>query len=247
MRLALSVCVHLEVSGTQQNEGQESHRGSLRTVDLPAMKSLEGSIIEILADLGRWAGFPKYALERRLDIFLSRFIPQALTARIGKGAQVEIVTAEFPIRHGTNYQTVNADYLLFRRDEPTWFLVELKTDRTSVDPEQLRLYLEASARTPFPMKQMVEELPEIRKHARRRARKEKYANLITHLESWRKHLRAPVEVVYVSPVNVKGVTTIRLAELAELKPANHVALWTHLQPVVAKLAADSDPGTDEAS
>ncbi|MCM2335056.1 MAG: hypothetical protein NDI82_14070 [Anaeromyxobacteraceae bacterium] len=207
------------------------------------MTELEEGVARILDNLRRWSALPKYSVERRLDLFLAPFIPMYLGDKLGCPDEVELVVPEFPIRHGANFQTVNADYLLFRRDVPTWFLVELKTDATSVEDAQAEIYARAaesrSGLDGAPMRKLLDDLPEIRQHSRGRVLKGKYQYLVGLLEEYREFQDAPVKVVYVSPTapRPRPWRHIRLSTLAAWKPARDqdAALWGQVAALLGQL------------
>ncbi len=102
--------------------------------------SQQSSLEVLFARLREWSRFPKYSLERRIDIFLTPFLAPFLSARME--APVTLVAPEFPIKLESSNQSVNVDYLL-RRDgrAPAWIFLELKTDARSLRDEQLAHYL----------------------------------------------------------------------------------------------------------
>ena len=53
--------------------------------------------------------FPHYAAERRIDIFINFFLEDILAAYYKK--KVIFVAPEFPLKHKSNNQTVQVDYL----------------------------------------------------------------------------------------------------------------------------------------
>jgi hypothetical protein len=200
----------------------------------------EEALAAILADLRRWAGLPKYSVERRLDLFLAPFIPMYLADKLGCPGQVELVVPELPLRHGDNFQTVNADYLLLRKGAVrTWFLVELKTDPASVEEAQARLYAAAAApadgRPAF--RKILDDLPLVMKHCQRTALKEKYRTLIRYLEAFRTFEEAPVRVFYVSPSipRARPWRHVRLPALAAWTPPRYQALWKEIAKFLVAL------------
>lgn len=95
-------------------------------------------LVQIFWNLRRWSGYPKYALERRLDIFLTPYLPGFLSERLG--TRVRLVAPEFPLKHGNTRHTVNADYLFLAPKLRTWIFLELKTDARSVGVDQREIY-----------------------------------------------------------------------------------------------------------
>lgn len=103
-----------------------------------------------------WRHLPGFRLEGRLAPFFELFLLDVLDEHLGRDIELHpIVIPEFPLRIGTLYskqelvekrpkddrtphenQSYNVDYVAFSRDCKTAFLVELKTDMTSVDDKQ---------------------------------------------------------------------------------------------------------------
>jgi hypothetical protein len=132
--------------------------------------SVERSIRDIFTRLEDWSRYPKYALERRLDIFLTPFLADFIAdmlAEDAKGPREELILAmpEFPLRHRANHQTVNADYLLYRPGRNQWLIVELKTDAGSVSKKQLKFYRSLRAH-PRTMDSLLGHIDEVREHSK---------------------------------------------------------------------------------
>jgi hypothetical protein len=107
-----------------------------------------GAIFDLLRT---FRAYPKYALERRADIFLAPFLEPVLSSVLER--RVELVVPEFPLRNlGETNHSTNVDYLMRVHDASPnapgdrggwWLLVELKTDAGSVSEKQARRYLAA--------------------------------------------------------------------------------------------------------
>lgn len=129
----------------------------VRLVGYGAGMSLDYSIAHLMNRLTGWAGFPKYQLERRVDIFLTPFLESFVSCALKRRAV--LVAPEFPVlrdlcergphanRRELTRRTVNVDYLMhLPGPEAAWLFVELKTDCGSFDPEQAKRYAIAKAR-----------------------------------------------------------------------------------------------------
>lgn len=91
-------------------------------------------IEEVFNRMDKWRNLPKYALERRADIFFGVYLKPALEAKYNIKIREEIIP-EFPVRKATidpsirrDQSSFNVDFLAFSEDNKTAFLVELKTD-----------------------------------------------------------------------------------------------------------------------
>jgi hypothetical protein len=136
---------------------------------------LQRTLDRLVDRLVEFSGFPKYSLERRVDIFLVPFLERFVEGQLRRtrpGVEARLVAPEFPIladlrEHGPHARTpsgprprgeqrrgeltrrtVNVDYLfrLTGGGAPEWLFVELKTDARSFDDEQADLYAIARAR-----------------------------------------------------------------------------------------------------
>lgn len=110
-----------------------------------------------LNTLDDWRHLPAYQLERRVDIFFGLLLPEIIAAEYDLPCESQedrknlIVVPEFPLRKGLldscnndngSNQSVKVDFAVFyrneKRNEKRLFLVELKTDNNSIDPDQLK-------------------------------------------------------------------------------------------------------------
>ena len=93
-------------------------------------------IADIFERLDKWRNLPKYALERRADIFFGVYLKTALETKYNIGIN-EVIFPEFPAHIATLYpdtktnQSFNIDFLAFSEDNKIAFLIELKTDIAS--------------------------------------------------------------------------------------------------------------------
>ncbi len=200
--------------------------------------SLSQSVEVLFQQLDSFRGFPKYALERRLDVFVSLFLEEYLSTRFE--APVRIVAPEFPLKRKEDFQSTNVDYLLRREGpRPAWLFLELKTSAGSIDKAQLALYREAKERG---MRDWRKDLMAIHERCRSdAARSEKYDVLLKALASagaWQQEL--PIEVVYLSPPSrafeASGFQEwgrwLPLEEFARWQPRRHAELWEHVRKLL---------------
>jgi hypothetical protein len=206
-----------------------------------AAMSLADSLVDLVSRLDEWRQYPKYALERRLDIFLTPFLAPYLSQRME--APVELVAPEFPLKRPDNAQSTNVDYLLHRRGErdPRWVFLELKTDEHSLSPEQLAIYLEASRRR---FSEVVDEVE--RGIAPRSKHRAKYERLLERVRAGGvERLGDGIEIAYLSPKRPTSdlaapVRWFPFKDFATWKPTTHVELWEHLRPVIEILGEDAE-------
>jgi len=81
---------------------------------------------------------PYYSAERRIDIFINFFIEDILSWFYNK--KIKYVTSEFPLKLDNNNQSNEVDYLCKVESESIILFVELKTDKKSLNYDQLSFY-----------------------------------------------------------------------------------------------------------
>jgi hypothetical protein len=91
--------------------------------------------------MDKWRHLPSYQLERRADIFFAHFLPDILEGT--RNLRIHpVIVPEFPVHKGTikpkitNNTSNNIDYVVFSEDLSEAYLIELKTDDKSRDPEE---------------------------------------------------------------------------------------------------------------
>lgn len=202
--------------------------------------SLSASVEVLVQQLDHFRRFPKYALERRLDVFLSLFVEEFLSTRFE--APVRMVAPEFPLKREGNHLSTNVDYLLRREGpHPAWLFLELKTSADSVGREQLATYRAAREQG---MRHWRRGLLSIRDAVRDDApRKKRYNRLLEQLAKAGAWLgEYPIEVIYLSPPSPlfeeehEGVRWIPLDEFARWKPRQHSELWEPVSELLRKLS-----------
>lgn len=206
---------HLSRRAASLGRGAERVRAHLYA----ARMSLETSMTELMDRLAGWSKFPKYQLERRVDIFLTPFLAPYLGHRLaGDPAAATLVAPEFPLLaslvretplpyHHPEWtaHTVNADYLVHLARPgraPSWVLVELKTDASSYRDRQDELYWNAIA---LGMPELREHLRLVRKHTEARHRP-KYDVLEAALAGFDATPTETVELAYLGPAASRAST-----------------------------------------
>jgi hypothetical protein len=177
--------------------------------------NIERSVAEIGQRLGEWGRFPKYALERRVDIFLTPFLEEFFSRSPEPAQTIKLVAPEFPILSrirelaavtgrtrqelltSMHARTINVDYLLYRAGPPpAWVFVELKTEDRSFSGEQFRRYRAAQE---VGMDELVGHI-ELRLLGRPGSDfHEKYQLLLSTIRSVKAAPRARIEIVYLAP------------------------------------------------
>ena len=108
-------------------------------------------IVEVFDLLDNWRHLPSYQMERRADIFFALFLPAVLKEHCNRDFKSTLIP-EFPLRRGTldpqvpaniKNRSVKADYAAFTTDCQEVYLVELKTDLSSLNEDQIE-YLETA-------------------------------------------------------------------------------------------------------
>jgi hypothetical protein len=99
------------------------------------------SVIELLKTNRE---YPKYQMERRVDIFINLFLPDIIKWHFGPSFVTGPIIPELPLKKEGNFQSVNVDYFTICSAQKVGFLIELKTDARSIKAIQLERYLRVS-------------------------------------------------------------------------------------------------------
>lgn len=131
---------------------------------------MEDKIEKIFELLTKWYEYPKYQLERRLDIFFSIYLPEILKEK-GIYFELKDIFPEFPLKKENN-QSTNVDYAIFENkdDEANLYLVELKTEMNSISLKQADYYKKAQEKN---LIDILGEIIEIKKHSKQWRKYEK--------------------------------------------------------------------------
>ena len=211
--------------------------------------SLDDSIASIMTRLTDWSRFPKYQLERRVDIFLTPFLESFVSHELKRPAV--LVAPEFPLladlrnqdpganRDALSGRTVNADYLFhLPGDKPGWLFLELKTDAGSFDPEQARLYSVAKQRG---MPALIEDIGLVHELTEKRHR-QKYDKLRSALAALSGNRPEPILIAYLAPSALRpdveekidhflSLDAFTEQEFARIPPEHH-ALWPYVRDLL---------------
>lgn len=229
--------------------------------------SLDQGLDDIVTRLKKWKYYPKYSLERRVDIFLTPFLRALVANKLG-GAGVQLVAPEFPLlsdlpKHGArarhsdlSARTANADYLLKREgpDAP-WILLELKTDADSFSASQAALYEVACERG---MKDLIRDLAFVQEKTEAKHR-QKYQNLIDALPR-PDAADDRIVVAYLGPRKMlekarklglaellTAKTFVALEDFADMRddemPPEFAALWPFVQAMLNAVCERSSVGS----
>lgn len=162
-------------------------------------------IVEIFENLMKWRGIPKYRFEERMDIFLSVYLKEILTANIkelqDKKHEIIEIIPQFPLKKELNNQSDNTDYAVFVKDiedeKIELYLIELKTDKGSINDTQIKYY--QTVQNKETVKILQEIIQEIMPKSRK---KEKYNNMLNLLEKkgiLEEKLKGKPKIIYMIP------------------------------------------------
>lgn len=138
--------------------------------------------IEIIFKLlEKWRKFPKYQLERRLDIFFALYLPEILKKVPNINIEVthNDIIPEFPLKKNNSCSSTNVDYAIFSNENGKikLYLLELKTDMNSIDNEQITYYKKAKE------KGFLQILTDIIKIQKKSSQWKKYDNLLEYIKN----------------------------------------------------------------
>ena len=140
---------------------------------------------------------PKAQVERYISPILEIFVAKAIGRIVGK--EIELVSAEFPIKKGDSYQSTNIDFLLASNDEIVF--LELKTDSTSGNASQMSIYEELTGCDCIGEK-LVCDFNDIMNHSSKKVKYKKvYEKIAPKLERIKKLDK--LSIIYLVPKNLK--------------------------------------------
>ena len=90
----------------------------------------------LFANLDRWRHFAGFPLEARVDAIIGLFLPEVIEKRCGAGKMHSQVIPQFPLKKSGNNQSDKVDFFALSKDGSQAFLVEVKTDMSSLRDEQ---------------------------------------------------------------------------------------------------------------
>jgi general stress protein 26 len=142
------------------------------------------NIDKLFSNLDKWRGFPKYQLERRVDIFFTLYLKNIVESNLNNEIKLNSeIFPEFPIlkklldKKEERNHSINTDYLMFSEDLSNAFFVELKTDIKSI-PNKREFNEYNSCIKSLTFEQILMGIFEICKTTNE---KQKYINLIQRL------------------------------------------------------------------
>lgn len=177
--------------------------------------------------LGDWYRFPKYQLERRLDIFFALYLPEILKSKINIDIDYKDITPEFPLKKEESYRSTNADYAIFskRNEKIQLYLMELKTDMHSIKNNQNDYYNRANN---CKFSQLLKDIIDIRNNgSMNKISKEKYDTLITYMknnygiikqnnEINTEKIIDKIEIIYLVPKKYKKIEKYKIITFEEV-------------------------------
>lgn len=143
------------------------------------MDKPNNKITELFDLLDKWRYFPAYQLERRSDIFFAIYLKTLISQQYM--FQIDAIIPEFPVRIGTIYtiesnESFKMDYVAVCQEKKKVFLVELKTDISSVRENQIKYFRRAQK---INIKGLIDGLIKIYDAT---SQKNKYQNLLREVE-----------------------------------------------------------------
>lgn len=147
----------------------------------------EFSLSCVLEKLRRWRHFPAYQLERRVDILFSFVLPKVVQREFERSETDNwYVVPEFPLHKGIVFdakknknQSIKVDFAVFSKSDKQIFLVELKTDNSSIKKKQLKHMEEAKKAG---VSKLLKGVIKCARHSDGRGQR-KYFHLICELEN----------------------------------------------------------------
>jgi len=101
-------------------------------------------INDLMVNILEGVHIPKVQVERELSPILGMFIESLLTKYFEDNndfsGDYKLILPEFPLKKDNDNQSTNIDFLLFNKSKKAMVLLELKTDPSSHNEEQIKTY-----------------------------------------------------------------------------------------------------------
>ena len=184
------------------------------------MKTKE-RIDQLFYNLDIWIQLPKYQAERRLDVFFGLYMEDILKecrSNLFEEEDQLILVPEFPLqKNKSNNECTNIDYLVFNVTKKCVHAIELKTDKHSVNDDQIDYYRRFKDET------SLDDLYTFATKTRKGRSKKKYDFLANIINKDLKKCQTKGDVIYILPKNdfpnsfkiqENGFDTITFADIA---------------------------------
>ena len=185
------------------------------------MKTKE-RIDQLFYNLRIWKQLPKYQAERRLDVFFGLYMEDILKecrSNLFEEEDQLILVPEFPLqKNKSNNECTNIDYLVFNVTKKCVHAIELKTDKHSVNDDQIDYYRRFKDET------SLDDLYTFATKPRKGRSKDKYEFLAKYInDNDLKNCQTKGDVIYILPKNdfpnsfkiqENGFDTITFADIA---------------------------------
>jgi len=175
---------------------------------------METKIEKLFSLLDNWRKLPAYQLERRADIFFALYLPEIFKHKFAIKIDYKQIIPEFPIKMESKNLSNKIDYVVVSKENKTVYLIELKTEMTSVITPQIELMKRAQGKGTKGLIKSVEQIAKVSKS-------EKYKELESRLETTgmtdKKIIWEEPKIVYLLPKpneKLKDFTQITFKEIA---------------------------------
>ena len=135
------------------------------------------TIETLLGNLDKWRHFAGYPLETRVDALMGLFLPKAIEDLLGLREIQQQIIPQFPLKKEDTNRSYKVDFFAISKDGGRAFLIELKTDMSSLRKEQTG-YLRRARKSGLP--RILKELKEVAENSKGSYRR-KYLKLMDAL------------------------------------------------------------------
>lgn len=126
------------------------------------------SISELFGLLDKWRHFPAFPLEPRSEVLFALFLPIALEKSKCVGVKVKPqIIPQFPLKHKTSNQSDKVDFFALSNNRERAFMIELKTDMSSIRDEQKSYLKNATKKCLYEMLRDLREIVQVTKEKRK--------------------------------------------------------------------------------
>ena len=150
---------------------------------------------------------PKVQVERMVSPIIEIFLEDILTTyyqgNSGMDDEYKLITPEFPLKKGGNYQSTNIDYLLFNEKHNFLVILEFKTDLSSFSNSQYKTYIDIQAKI-SQLGNAIFLFDDLNDIAKASSKKSKYQTLINSCnQKYFKNIQE-IKIIYLVPKGMKS-------------------------------------------
>jgi len=217
------------------------------------MTSVDIELKQLFDNLQKWQKFPKYQLERRLDIFFTIYLKEIIEGCLGKPVldwiipEFPILISKFPdekeVGEKETLHSCNIDYVMFTEDKGI-LLIELKTDMNSKGVKQekrMQAVKDQLNDGSVRFDNLIKHIEDIKEGSHQKPKYEALLTLLNEqkLNGHRDAEKNSAEIIYIQPEPEKKPYQVidfkTIVKLLEKDTSNHTILRSLFANILSEI------------